>query len=68
LIAARLFQAIGGGAVVPVSMAIVGDFYGQSRRGLALGIVGALTEAGGALGPLYGALIVEHLVGSISFI
>jgi len=27
-------------------MAIVGDFYGQSRRGLALGIVGALTEAG----------------------
>src|SRR6266700_3580199 len=60
LIAARLLQAVGGGAVVPVSMAIVGDFYGRSRRGLALGIVGALTEAGGALGPLYGALIVEH--------
>jgi MFS family permease len=60
LIAARLLQAIGGGAIVPVSMAIVGDFYGHGRRGLALGIVGALTEAGGALGPLYGALIVEH--------
>jgi MFS family permease len=60
LIAARLFQAIGGGAVVPVAMAIAGDFYGQGRRGLALGIIGAVTEAGGVLGPLYGALIVQH--------
>jgi EmrB/QacA subfamily drug resistance transporter len=61
LIAARLFQAIGGGAVVPVAMAIAGDFYGKERRALALGMIGAVTEAGGALGPLYGALIVQHL-------
>jgi len=61
LIAARLFQAIGGGAIVPVAMAIASDFYGQERRGLALGIIGAVTEAGGALGPLYGAVIVQHL-------
>ncbi len=61
LIAARLFQAIGGGAIVPVSMAIASDFYGQKRRGLALGLIGAMTEAGGALGPLYGALIVASL-------
>src|SRR6266849_7379074 len=44
LIAARFIQAIGGGAVVPVAMAIVSDFYGQERRGLALGIIGAVTE------------------------
>lgn len=61
LIAARFIQAIGGGAVVPVAMAIVSDFYGQERRGLALGIVGAVTEAGGVIGPLYGAIIVQHL-------
>lgn len=60
LISARFIQAIGGGAVVPVAMAIVGDFYGQERRGLALGIIGAVTEAGGVVGPLYGALIVQH--------
>ncbi|HLJ35421.1 MAG TPA: MFS transporter, partial [Ktedonobacteraceae bacterium] len=59
LIAARFIQAIGGGAVVPVAMAIAGDFYGQERRGLALGIIGAVTEAGGVIGPLYGALIVQ---------
>src|SRR5438270_6642117 len=61
LISARFVQAIGGGAVVPVAMAIVSDFYGQERRGLALGIIGAVTEAGGVVGPLYGALIVQHL-------
>ncbi len=61
LIAARVFQAIGGGAVVPVAMAIAGDFYGQEKRGIALGVIGAVTEAGGAIGPLYGAIIVQHL-------
>src|SRR6266702_1582628 len=61
LIAARFVQAIGGGAIIPVSMAIAGDFYGQERRALALGIIGAVTEAGGVLGPLYGAVIVQHL-------
>ncbi len=60
LVSARFFQAIGGGAVVPVAMAIVSDFYGQERRALALGIVGAVTEAGGVVGPLYGAIIVER--------
>ncbi|GHO44589.1 MFS transporter [Ktedonospora formicarum] len=60
LIAARFFQAIGGGALVPVAMAIAGDFYTQKRLGIALGIIGAVTEIGGALGPLYGALLVEH--------
>jgi EmrB/QacA subfamily drug resistance transporter len=61
LIGARFFQAIGGGAIVPVAMAVAGDFYGEDRRGLALGIIGAVTEAGGVLGPLYGAVVVEHL-------
>ncbi len=60
LIAARFLQAVGGGAVVPVAMAIVGDFYGQERRGLALGLIGAVTEAGGVVGPVYGAVIVQQ--------
>src|SRR5438270_1108850 len=60
LIAARFIQAVGGGAVVPVAMAIAGDFYGQERRALALGVIGAVTEAGGVIGPLYGAIIVQQ--------
>lgn len=61
LISARFVQAIGGGAVVPVAIAVVSDFYGKSRLSLALGIVGAVTEAGGVVGPLYGALLVQTL-------
>src|SRR5437868_13908027 len=59
LVAARFVQAAGGGAVVPVAMAVAGDFYGEERRGLALGLIGMVTEAGGVLGPLYGSLIVQ---------
>src|SRR5205807_5092207 len=43
LVAARFFQATGGGALVPIAMAVAGDFYGQERRGLALGLIGAVT-------------------------
>ena len=59
LVAARFLQAIGGGAVVPVAMAIAGDVYGWERRALALGLIGMVTEAGGVLGPLYGSVIVQ---------
>ena len=67
LVAARFLQAVGGGAVVPVAMAIAGDFYGYERRGLALGLVGMVTEAGGALGPLYGALIIRSFSWQVIF-
>src|SRR5579884_1275315 len=45
LVAARFIQAVGGGALVPVAMAVVGDLFGIERRGLALGLIGAVTEA-----------------------
>ena len=59
LVGARVLQAIGGGALVPVAMAVVGDLVGGERRGLALGLVGAVTEAGGVLGPLWGAWVTS---------
>src|SRR3989454_4356951 len=60
LVAARFVQAAGGGAVVPVAMAVAGDFYGEERRSVALGLIGMVTEAGGVLGPLYGSIIVQY--------
>jgi MFS transporter, DHA2 family, triacylglyceride efflux pump len=59
LVAARFVQAAGGGAIIPVAMAVVGDFYGEKQRALGLGLIGMVTEAGGVLGPLYGAIIVQ---------
>jgi MFS family permease len=49
LVAARFVQAAGGGAIIPVAMAIAGDFYGEKQRALALGMIGMVTEAGGVL-------------------
>jgi len=60
LVAARMVQAVGGGALVPVTMAIAGETYPVHHRAIALGIVGAAAEAGGVLGPLYGGVITEE--------
>lgn len=61
LIATRVFQAIGAGALVPVSIAIVGDLFPSGSRGLPLGLMGASAEAGGVIGPLWGGLIIRYL-------
>jgi EmrB/QacA subfamily drug resistance transporter len=61
LVAARAVTAIGGGAMVPVAIAIVGDVFTDERRPFALGILGAVDTAGWIWGPLYGALLVRYL-------
>src|SRR5688572_20286546 len=61
LIAARTVQAAGGGALLPIALALAGDLPEAGRRSVALGLVAGLAEAGGVLGPLYGALIVQWL-------
>ena len=59
IIAGRVVQAIGGGAMVPVSMAVVGDIFPKHRRGLALGLIGAADTAGWVIGPLYGSTMLK---------
>ena len=61
MIAARVFQAIGAGALVPIAIAIVGDLFPRGKRALPLGIVGAAAEAGGVIGPLWGGIIIRYL-------
>jgi MFS family permease len=58
---ARGVQAIGGGAVVPVSMALVMRHASPGRRALGLGAMAAASEAGGLIGPLWGGGIAELL-------
>ncbi|HET9015950.1 MAG TPA: MFS transporter [Thermomicrobiaceae bacterium] len=59
IIAARAVQGFGGGAMVPVAMAVVGDLLPPARRAGALGIVAAADTLGWVLGPLWGAGIMQ---------
>ena len=59
LIGARVVQAIGGAAAVPIGFALAVSAVPPERRGLALGIVGGASELGFTMGPIYGGAIVE---------
>ena len=59
IIAGRVVQALGAGALVPVSLAMVGDMFPPARRARPLGLVAAVDTLGWVLGHLYGGLMVQ---------
>ena len=58
LIVSRVVQGFGGGALVPLSMALASHLFTGRARGIALGVEGAATYVGMAIGPAYGAWVL----------
>ncbi|QIP86730.1 MFS transporter [Streptomyces sp. Tu 2975] len=61
LIAFRAVQGLGGGGLMVLSMAIVGDLVSPRERGKYQGLFGAVFGATSVLGPLLGGFFTEHL-------
>ncbi|MFF0158060.1 DHA2 family efflux MFS transporter permease subunit [Streptomyces sp. NPDC005263] len=61
LIAFRALQGLGGGGLMVLSMAIVGDLVPPRERGRYQGMFGAVFGTTSVLGPLLGGLFTEHL-------
>lgn len=61
LIGFRALQGLGGGGLMVLSMAIVGDIVSPRERGKYQGLFGAVFGVTSVLGPLLGGLFTEHL-------
>ena len=61
LILFRGLQGLGGGAIFPVSLAVVADLYTPAERGKYLGLFGAVFGLSSLLGPGIGGFITDTI-------
>ena len=66
-IIARVVQAVGAGAVIPISLAAAETLVGARRRIVAFGMVGAAAEAGSVFGPVYAGAIADWIGWEYTF-
>lgn len=60
LVAFRLLQGLGAGAIFPITSTVIGDLYKLEERGRVQGMMASVWGISAVLGPLAGGLIVDH--------
>jgi EmrB/QacA subfamily drug resistance transporter len=60
LIAARVFQGVGGAMMMPQSLSLLTVNFPPEKRGTAMGIWGSVVGLGAVAGPLIGGYLVTH--------
>ncbi|TVR26061.1 MAG: DHA2 family efflux MFS transporter permease subunit [Ilumatobacter sp.] len=68
LVAARVVQGAGAGAVMPIGMATVYDLFPPERRGTAMGVWGVAVMAAPAVGPPVGGWMVTAASWRLLFV
>ena len=68
LIIARLVQALGAGALMAVSMALVKDCFVESRREQMISIIQVLSVVGPVIAPLLGGFLLNFFDWRASFV
>lgn len=61
LIAFRALQGVGGGGLIAMAQAIIGDIVSPRERGKYQGYLGAVFAFASVVGPLLGGFFVDHL-------
>jgi MFS family permease len=61
LIAARAVQGVGAAVLMALSVAMVGEVVPKARAGRTMGLLGAASAVGTALGPTLGGLLIAGL-------
>ena len=60
MVFSRIFQGVGEGLIVPISLIIINEVFPPEERGLAMGIYGLGVAIGPALGPPVGAFLTDR--------
>lgn len=61
LIAFRVLQGLGAGALAPAAFALIADLFDEDRRARVLGVFGATHVLASMIGPLAGGVVTDHL-------
>ena len=61
LVVARAVQGVGGALLVPGSLAIISASFDEDHRGQAIGTWSGFTTISGALGPVLGGWLIQHV-------